>query len=338
MDTHNKSVWYYVSIMPFWLRALVGGIILIVVGLLIWLLPKYQANEARKRMSPYIENVHWKERDKEFAQMEKDIAGIENGARTTIVQAVGGLLFIIGLYFTFKNISITEDGKITDRFSKAVEMLGNAQPDVRVGAIYALERIARDSRKDHWTVMEILTAYLKDRFPINERTEREPSKSEPFSERADKDLQAAISAIARRRWLNTEPDRIDLAGLNLSLIMASHGKFKDVSFNGSNLNKAALVFADLRYAALLHVDLRNANLLEARLNGAYMAEADLRGAHFQGADFENTILSNANLCGVNLSDVKNLRVQQILGAKIDDDTRLPPDIKTELEAEKVKGV
>jgi hypothetical protein len=33
---------------------------------------------------------------------------------------------------------------------------------VRIGGIYALERIARDSAKDHPTVMEVLNAFIRD--------------------------------------------------------------------------------------------------------------------------------------------------------------------------------
>ena len=31
--------------------------------------------------------------------------------------------------------------------------------------IYALERISRDSRRDYWTIMETLTAYVRERAP-----------------------------------------------------------------------------------------------------------------------------------------------------------------------------
>jgi len=38
---------------------------------------------------------------------------------------------------------LTEQGQITDRYTKAVEQLGSDKLDVRIGGIYALERIAR---------------------------------------------------------------------------------------------------------------------------------------------------------------------------------------------------
>jgi len=40
---------------------------------------------------------------------------------------------------------LTEQGQITDRYTKAVEQLGSDKLDVRIGGIYALERVAWDS-------------------------------------------------------------------------------------------------------------------------------------------------------------------------------------------------
>ena len=55
-----------------------------------------------------------------------------------------------------------EQGQVTDRYTKAIEQLGSDKLDVRIGGIYALERIARDSARDHPTVMEVLTAFIRE--------------------------------------------------------------------------------------------------------------------------------------------------------------------------------
>jgi hypothetical protein len=52
---------------------------------------------------------------------------------------------------------------VTDRYTKAIEQHGSDKLDVRIGSIYALERIARDSARDHPTVMEVLTAFIRER-------------------------------------------------------------------------------------------------------------------------------------------------------------------------------
>ena len=50
---------------------------------------------------------------------------------------------------------------MTERYTKAIEQLGEDKLDVRLGGIYSLERVARDSPRDHPTVMEVLTAFIR---------------------------------------------------------------------------------------------------------------------------------------------------------------------------------
>ena len=62
----------------------------------------------------------------------------------------------------------------TTLFTAAVQQLGamrevqegvgrrtEANTEARLGAIYALERIAQDSERDHWSIMETLCAYVR---------------------------------------------------------------------------------------------------------------------------------------------------------------------------------
>jgi hypothetical protein len=54
------------------------------------------------------------------------------------------------------NFSLARQGQVTDRYTKAIEQLGSDKLEVRIGGIYALERIAHDSPRDHPTIMEVL--------------------------------------------------------------------------------------------------------------------------------------------------------------------------------------
>ena len=91
--------------------------------------------------------------------------------------AVFGAPFLVWRSFVAqRQTDIAEQSQITDRINKAVENLGATrllhdaegkqftQPnlEVRIGAIYALERIAQDSLRDHVQIMEILTAYVRE--------------------------------------------------------------------------------------------------------------------------------------------------------------------------------
>src|ERR1700745_1109179 len=102
-----------------------------------------------------------------------------DNARSRLLTLGAGLVAVAALVFTAVNFSLlrrnseqadqwqrrthelTEQGQVTDRYTKAVEQLGSKELDVRIGGTYALERIARDSAKDHPNVMEGLNAFIR---------------------------------------------------------------------------------------------------------------------------------------------------------------------------------
>ena len=60
-------------------------------------------------------------------------------------------------------VHISREGQITGRFTRAVDQLGNSQNvDVRVGGIYALERIARDSETDRNAIQFLLGTFIRN--------------------------------------------------------------------------------------------------------------------------------------------------------------------------------
>src|SRR5262249_19741678 len=146
--------------------------------------------------------------------LQQNLITAENNARVTIAQIIGGLVVLLGLYATFKNVRVAEEGKLTERFSKAVELLGNVNLDVRLGGIYALERIARDSLKDHWTVMEILTAFVREQsirwYKSSQRWITDEGDGYAYLDPVQPeinisvDVQAALTVIGRRKWVDQE--------------------------------------------------------------------------------------------------------------------------------------
>ena len=54
---------------------------------------------------------------------------------------------------------------MTDRYTKATEQLGSDKIDMRIGGIYQPERLARVSARDHPTVMEVLSAFIREHSP-----------------------------------------------------------------------------------------------------------------------------------------------------------------------------
>src|SRR5215218_4723376 len=108
--------------------------------------------------------------------VDPDNATNPSTAKKDLMQAWGfimaGVAGVIGIYFTWRNLKQTQEttqrtldltakGQITERFTQAIEQLGK-DVEVRIGGIYALEKIAQDSGEAyHWAVVEILTAYIR---------------------------------------------------------------------------------------------------------------------------------------------------------------------------------
>lgn len=90
--------------------------------------------------------------------------------------------------------------RITDSFTRAVEQLGSDKLETRLGAIYALERIARESLTDHWPIMETLTAFVRERaaLPWPDKRAVEALSKGQRGQRPPGDVQAALTVLGRR--------------------------------------------------------------------------------------------------------------------------------------------
>lgn len=91
-----------------------------------------------------------------------------NNVRTTLLSSVGGAVVLFGAYSAWRQLRVSQDGLratqegyLTDRFSKAVDQLGSEKPAVRIGGLHALWRIAEYSARDRDAVISILAAYLR---------------------------------------------------------------------------------------------------------------------------------------------------------------------------------
>lgn len=109
------------------------------------------------------------------------LATARDAARGRLLQ-LAGLFTVLAVVFNARALFLTRQGLITDRYTKAVEQLGSKQLDVRIGGIYALELVARDSLRDHPTIMEVLGAFIREhsreQWPVPE------SADAPVPERA----------------------------------------------------------------------------------------------------------------------------------------------------------
>lgn len=233
----------------------------------------------------------------------------ENDVRGTLLTGIAGGLFLVTAFLSWRQVQVTREGHLTDRFAKAVEQLG-ARPeregapdplDVRLGGVYSLERIWRDSPKDRPTVVAVLGAFVREHSQLHGAEEicrecsgRKTKRGYPT------DLQSALTVLGRLRHGHVDLVRADLAGSILHKADLSNGDLHGADLSGADLTEAKLAGANLDGADLHGACLNGANLVAATLVGADLTEADLIEADLHGADLIAN-LSQANLSHANLS-------------------------------------
>lgn len=266
-------------------------------------------------------------------------------AVTLLFQILGGAAFLFGVYFTWQQMLISRDmlittqqGQITERFTRAVEQLAkedesegakagvNSQKNlaIRLGGIYALERLAKDDKPSHPAVMEVLTTFVRQHSAWVEG--RETAEANQPDIRPD--TQTILTVIGRREmtYNNGESQRLNLSGTDLRWAILNGAKFDGVDFASAHLDNAELKAAELRGAILF-----NAHLTEAMLEDAQLQHADLRGAVLQGAKVARVNFSGADLRGADLTNVEGLTQQQLDSAKTDQYTQT--DLRTAATSE-----
>src|SRR5262245_1664439 len=86
-------------------------------------------------------------------------------ARVLVISVGGAIVVGTGLLYTARNYRLSRRGQVTDRFTIALERLGSSELYVRIGGVHALEHVMRDSADHHDDVIEVLTAFIRDRTP-----------------------------------------------------------------------------------------------------------------------------------------------------------------------------
>lgn len=259
----------------------------------------------------------------------KKVAVVHTTAQTvtaivTAATAIGALIFTgLSLNASRQQNEVIAQGQYTDRFTKAVEQLDRAGPDhlqARLGAIYALERLAHDSPRDQPTIIEVLSAFVRTTSaqpPLEEPSEEpevpdveyvEVDTPQVFCPEQDitADVQAALTVLGRRNTAHDNNARIDLSLTCLYGARLDNANFRGADLSSTQLWRSELNGADLSETLMLDTALVGSSLKKANLNRAVMLRADLRDtnlnyANLRDADVGATLI-NADLLGTDLRD------------------------------------
>lgn len=233
-------------------------------------------------------------------ELEHKNLELENSLITTSIQALGGFFFLLSAYFTWRSLQISEDQQLTDRFVKAIDLLSHEKTEIRIGGLFALERIAIDSPEDHWRVMEMITSFIRKRSPV--KSDCDNTDLPQITE----EIQIALN-ILRRRDKNRDPKElktyfIDLHETNLTKADLRGCWLEGASFINSSLIDAYLDNAVLNRATFRHSDLRNIWLDGAKLENTRFYKANLEGASLSGSNMNSAYLMKSNFKGANVTE------------------------------------
>lgn len=291
---------------------------------------KVQSTEETLSLSKAILSGAQLANDLARAKYEQQIERIRvsEESRRTAAQILLGSAVFVSILLAFRRVRaaegavrVSEEQQVTERFANAVQLLGDERPEVRLGGIYALERIARDSAstmgprsgKDHWPTMEILCAYVRERTcatglrvgDLNElRRALEDLQALPSESLDALDINPVELARTLKQRYAPSPDDDRTVSLDVQAALTVIGRCSHLYArpSGSRLDLTHTILrgADLMEARLEVVDFEGAVLTEADLTKAQMEGANLIGARLDGANLEEAWLFRAQLRGASL--------------------------------------
>jgi hypothetical protein len=214
---------------------------------------------------------------------------LENDLRTTLIQGFGLLGLAVTATVGWRSLMLSREGQVTERYTRAVDLLGHDNADVRLGGIYALKRIAEDSPdRDHATIMEVLTGYVRVHATTAEARRED---------RVLVDVQAALSVLGLRRVGNDPEDFTPY----LNRVHIPQARLRDIDLKRARMREVDLQEALLSRADLTEASLKRAKLNRAHLQGAHLERAELRGAELRAAELQGAFLQDADLTGADLT-------------------------------------
>ena len=284
-------------------------------------------------------------------------------------------LALLRVMTTERQVKAQEEGLITDRINKAVEGLGTdktvkkqridssgnpvfandsaGKPDrsrpvwddttepnleVRIGALFALERISQDSDRDHIQIMEILCAYIvqnadQSHIALPKGDDPTPQDWQDWAKanpavRPRADIDVALRIIERRDASRKQIEkgrqyRLDFQHANFRCLVLSDRELTSADLGWAQLQGANLSFAQLQGADLRRAQLQGADLWFAQLQGADLRDAQLQGADLAYAQLQGANLGRAQLQGADLSWTQ-LQGADLEWAKLDENTSFDP--------------
>ena len=227
----------------------------------------------------------------------------EGASRSEVIRNVGLLVagmvaFPLAIWRALvadRQASAAQQGVLSERYQKSVDMLGSDLLSVRLGGIYALQSLIEEYPEQYYVqTMRSLCAFVcnppkDDDVDVNSYVDDRSGARIP---KLREDVQAVMDVMRNR-------------GDTLITLKRREG-FR------LNMRRA-----NLKYAALDDLNLSNVNLSDANLSFARLAGADLTGTSLIGANLTGTSFCNVRSDGSYTSPARGLSYPMLFVAHSD---------------------
>ena len=269
----------------------------------------------------------------------------------TLAAWIGAPFLIWRTWLADRQTRINRESHHTDLFTKAVELLGATRPGIdgkpvpaiesRIGAIFALERLAKQSQTDYGSIIETLSAYVReqcgepstfgydgedpdeDGITTQEQVKRlgawsvamwkwsSELRKNPPADRAD--VVAALTVLARRKegrnWTGSEEKEVqpglsgaNLQGANLKEIMKGLAQ-DNTTISAAYLEGARLSGFEIEKSAVLGAQMKYDPSIGYLIGPKSLAGAIIMSLTIKEAEFF-PILDGAELSFANMDAAK----------------------------------
>jgi uncharacterized protein YjbI with pentapeptide repeats len=217
--------------------------------------------------------------DRATARLDAVRTGLAAGAGAGA--AVGLMLAFRRQYHQEVATALTDldatERRITELYTKAVEQLGSDKAPVRLGGLYALERLAQDNPTQRQTIVNVICAYL--RMPFLPKI---PSSSQPVllatEDQEEPDKEAKTKTLATDdAWRQEKQVR-----LTAQHILSEHLRVSEYVRTPALSQSPANLF-HTSFWPDIHLDLTGATLINFSFGTCLFGKAKFQEATFSGS-------------------------------------------------------
>ena len=233
-----------------------------------------------------------------------ELINLENELRKTVLQIIGGLFLLTGVFFSWNQYAQTKERDLSEKLNKIVALMGSDEEYVQIGAVYSLKQVSSNHKNGNTIIVDILASYIREHAQWS---------NSALLARGNELTRAALQVISHTLNKNSnilfDISNCDFRGIDLKSIFLKNGTILESHFESS----------DLKGAVFQHTILTGSSFNSANLENASFAGSDLRYVSFNDATLKNVDFSGANLSGATGIDWNKIKDIAI----IDNKTLLP---------------